>query len=700
MSKINLAEIKSELYPHLQAQGFDNATIAQVTNTLTVNGNNNITFQNVENSPITIQLGSGQSIDIAKLILEITRKFPASKIPKWLGQQWRQTSPFIGRKQEIQDIEDILGQQQALVLVNGIGGEGKTVLANAIMKQEPCLYEHLIWTNCQNAPDENENVLRSALLYNSYQLHLDLGIVEDLKETNNENEKWGILMNAFKKLNGKVLWVIDNARQDDFKAIRDLPQNCKILLTSREKIGNLKTYTLNELNEVDALKLFKTYYTQKDDDEILKQICETVGRHALSIELLAHTLNNLYDKDAAYLLEQLQENGLNIKRKIAVWTDYEAKETYLNDCLLLAFTLGNIALQIEFHPLLQLFTLLPYQTTPFFLLKYLQQIEDETAADDLRSYIRTLTKLGWIKQENTNAIKPNQKGWMMHPVIQDCIGQQLLVEQEMKENCIYFLREITWNLYKENRINAQVYKPYLECITIKSKVESENKALLYDLLANLNQAIGYHNIAIIQKQKAVSILEKKLPANHINLADIYNNIGLTYNYLTDHENALQYQKKSLAIYERNLFTNPINLASVYNNISLTYQGLVNYDKALKYQKKSLAIYEIILPLNHPNLATIYMNIANTYNYLTNYDNALKYQKKSLAIYEIILPLNHPNLATIYINIANTYHYLTTYDKALKYQKKSLAIYEIILPLNHPNLAITYNNIGLTHRKLQ
>ena len=49
MPKMNLAEIKNELYPHLQAQGHDNAIIAQVTNTLTVNGNNNISFQAINN---------------------------------------------------------------------------------------------------------------------------------------------------------------------------------------------------------------------------------------------------------------------------------------------------------------------------------------------------------------------------------------------------------------------------------------------------------------------------------------------------------------------------------------------------------------------------------------------------------------------------------------------------------------------------
>ena len=45
MPATNLAQIKSELYPHLQAQGFENAQIAQVVNTITNNGNNNINFQ-------------------------------------------------------------------------------------------------------------------------------------------------------------------------------------------------------------------------------------------------------------------------------------------------------------------------------------------------------------------------------------------------------------------------------------------------------------------------------------------------------------------------------------------------------------------------------------------------------------------------------------------------------------------------------
>ena len=72
--------------------------------------------------------------NIEKISQQISRYLNPPKIPKWLGQQWRQTSPFIGRKQEIQDIEEGLKQHGTLVLV-GRGGEGKSVLANAIMKQ-------------------------------------------------------------------------------------------------------------------------------------------------------------------------------------------------------------------------------------------------------------------------------------------------------------------------------------------------------------------------------------------------------------------------------------------------------------------------------------------------------------------------------------------------------------------------------------
>ena len=70
------------------------------------------------------------------------------------------------------------------------------------MEQKPCLYEHLIWTNCQNAAETDENVLINALLYDSIQLHQDLQIVEDLKTAKTEIQRWAILINAIKELNG------------------------------------------------------------------------------------------------------------------------------------------------------------------------------------------------------------------------------------------------------------------------------------------------------------------------------------------------------------------------------------------------------------------------------------------------------------------------------------------------------------------
>ncbi|MGB1206696.1 MAG: NB-ARC domain-containing protein [Chitinophagales bacterium] len=480
MPEITLAQIKSELYPHLQTQGFENAKIAQVVNTINNNGNHNINFQDLNNTTVNLMLNLNNDIDIEKLSRQIGRYLHPPKKPKWLGQEWRQSAIFVGRKQEIQDIETQLQEQRALVLMNGIGGTGKTSLAYQIMEQPHCLYNHFIWTNCQNAAETNENVLLNVLLYDSIQLHQDLQIAEDLKVAKTETQRWAILINAIKQLEGEVLWVIDNARKNDAEYIGKLPRNCKILLTSRHEINGLNTYRLNELAPNDALQLFRTHYKRKDETAVLQKICETVGYHALTIELLARTLHDLDGKNAAYLLQQLQENGLNIKRKIAVWTNYTKKDLYLNDCLLFAFKIRNLKNNTPIHPLLQLFTLLPYQATPLLLLKGLLQIKTEEAEDEIINQINELRKLGWIKQEAENAIKPNQEGYMMHPVIQEYVAQQLPLKQEMKEQVVELLRGITWDFHEQRPIKAQVFKPYVEYIATKTKLENKNKAWLYN----------------------------------------------------------------------------------------------------------------------------------------------------------------------------------------------------------------------------
>ncbi|MGB1207515.1 MAG: NB-ARC domain-containing protein, partial [Chitinophagales bacterium] len=272
--------------------------------------------------------------------------------PKHLGQHLRYSNKFVGRIKEKDDIRQLLQQHDSLVVVNGMGGIGKTSIAYNLMQEDQNAYQHLIWTNLEIPSYGRKEMLKNTLLYQSRPLHLHLGIAEKLQTAKDTAEKWEILWHRISMLQGKVLWVMDNVRADDVATIKSLPKTCTFLLTSRQELNGIETYKLDELKADDALKLFKTYYKGKNEDDILAQICQTVHFHALSIELLARNLAAIDDMTAQQFLEKLQESLLHHQPQAEVYTAYTQKKMDMYSVLTFAFRLGDMYHIKELHPLL------------------------------------------------------------------------------------------------------------------------------------------------------------------------------------------------------------------------------------------------------------------------------------------------------------------------------------------------------------
>ncbi|MBL7787871.1 MAG: ATP-binding protein, partial [Chitinophagales bacterium] len=670
-----------------------------IQNSAIIDGNGSAIFQGIHNSPINISLALSDPQVLATLAQQILQQSQSPKLPHHIGDQWQPNTIFFGRSQDMETITEQLRTSKALLLLNGIGGMGKTALANELRYQIGDQYDHVIWTNLQNAADTDEQPLRNHLLYNSIQLHQDLGITEVLRSEQDETQKWAILVRALRQLGSNVLWIIDNAHQQDQSAIKALPDNCHILLTSRHAIGDISTHYVDELNPNDALDLFKHYYKRPDDDQSILDVCGAVGYHALSVELLAKTLNELPNKDASFLLQELKSRGININRQQQIWTNYAQRETYLNECLLAAFDLGKLREQTHLHGLLRFFCLMPYQDVAYAVVQQLTQTIGDTAEDELLRHLQQLSKLGWLKPNQINWFGTTQKSWKMHTVIQDVVQQQLGRDESLEDGVAEVLRNEAFKHYEKHPIEAQEWRSFLE--TMVKKVDREIMPIAWccDILGHLLSTMGHHDKALLNNQKALDIGEQILPAQHPDLASLYMNIASTYDRLTQYDSALAYYERCQAIYEKILPAQHPNLATLYMNMAALYQSLTQYDTALAYCERCRAIFEQILPAQHPNLASLYMNMGITYDSLNQYDTALAYYERCRAIREQILPAQHPDLALLYMNMAALYQSLTQYDTALAYCERCRAIWEQILPAQHPDLALLYMNMANTYQRL-
>jgi signal recognition particle GTPase len=98
-----------------------------MANSINVEGDNNLIFQNIKDSTITVHQNS-----IAKTSKELTLRIPKIHLTE-----------VIGREDELEDLHKLLFDNKHVVVVNGLGGIGKTTLAQAYMSLYYDDYQHI-----------------------------------------------------------------------------------------------------------------------------------------------------------------------------------------------------------------------------------------------------------------------------------------------------------------------------------------------------------------------------------------------------------------------------------------------------------------------------------------------------------------------------------------------------------------------------
>ena len=198
---------------------------------------------------------------------------------------------IFGRKQDVENIREHLTEKKQLLLVNSMGGVGKTTTALYYAYKYQNQYAHIIWVN-------GENEVENALL-NDADLLVNLDIAQqitDLIQNKQRDLAIATVKRALFALPKPVLWLIDNANEDTYNTIKQW-QNTNaehhFLITSRDKHHEKNAYHLDYLSETAALALFYEHAgkTHKNDenDALLQPLLHNVWYHTLAIILIAKT---------------------------------------------------------------------------------------------------------------------------------------------------------------------------------------------------------------------------------------------------------------------------------------------------------------------------------------------------------------------------------------------------------------------------
>jgi len=159
---------------------------------------------------------------------------------------------FIGREREMEQVRQALASRSYLVVIEGIGGIGKTVLALEVAHElwEKGLYEAVVWTTARDRALDLNDIL------DTFARTVDYPYIAQLPPEEKPTEA-AKLMRA-----KKCLLLVDN-----YETIRDeavsgfllnLPEPSKALITTRHHaLGEARTIPLKGLKHDEALRLLQ-----------------------------------------------------------------------------------------------------------------------------------------------------------------------------------------------------------------------------------------------------------------------------------------------------------------------------------------------------------------------------------------------------------------------------------------------------------
>lgn len=597
----------------------------------------------------------------------------------------------VGRLSELIELGNLINVSNKVVLVNGMGGVGKSTLAKLFVNKNSSKYTHTAWVDVLNIQAENRqetSSLMEAFVNNSVlvqNLHIEF------KDDDSIEDKYSLIMNKLQNITGQNLLVIDNAPASIFRFTDKFPgpPNWKILLTSREHISEYAILEIDVLNTEDAKTLFYQFYKIEKDERIV-YILSYIGNHTLTIELLAKTANKR-QLSINELINYLKKEGLNISKSAKITTNHDRhqKGIKLFEYLLDIFSLSNLSNTQQ--DILRYFSILPSQLLPYQDLKILFCIpeDDNSFFDDLDD----ATSKGWLRNVG--------REYQMHQVIQEVLRTKLIPDYTNCKVIVEALCKLLHFEYKESFINKIPYIKIAEHIIANLYKKQPEFA---SLINNVAVLLDYSGDSLT----AIKYYEELIDLNKQNSANIeadnwvyYINISTSWLRLGEYSKALFYSLKSIAFLESSSeHKNSLELAMSFNNVAENYRHLGEINKGLEFNWKAIRTFESTeLGNKHAELATAYNNLANSYSELEDHKMALKYSLKAFELRKEVLEKDHPYLAQSYNNVGVYYEKLGEFDKALTFHSKAIEIRERIYKVPHYDLSESYNNLGELFRAM-
>lgn len=611
----------------------------------------------------------------------------------------------------------------SIVGLYGLGGIGKTTLANYIVHNPQKKYSFIGWFNAENAN----------LLKNGY---IDLGIKHNLISQKMTTSQKIYEVKEWIESQKNILLVFDGV-QDINILSKYLPNKGDIIITSR-------SYNIPKALEVDIL-------TEEESVLLLKNLIPNLPRNSDDSELKALA------KKLDYIPLALTQAGAYIAKNMLSIKEYSILYDTHSDSLLKDSTMPalddhkpihvtwNISIQkLKNHPQgkkpLQLLNFISCCDHSYFSKKFLALfLYGNYEPESMLKLNKVLHNL-----RNYSFVKTTSNGVIVHNLVHSWVYSNLENKKELYLRAISTIKKIhqikilDWD---EDLIRLSL--PHFQKI-VKAARRYVSKKEYVDLLlmeGDFLFYLGYYNsnskileealsiqennlnntdlkvVSIINKmiknslklgkfREALELIDRALiaedkivPKDNIEHAFTLGHQGRIYRYLGKYEESLEILRKSLSIREKHYGKNSPELINTMSSLGATYGSLGDYRKSLELLEKSKALLEKHYSPDHAQIIYTLNRLGNRYRTLGYYDKSIECLTRSLEIQKKYLPSD--NIVSSYTlrQFSKVYNDLGEYNKALDYITQSIEMEEKCIGKKHYYSADPITQLGIVHRKL-
>ncbi|NQU68413.1 MAG: tetratricopeptide repeat protein, partial [Candidatus Marinimicrobia bacterium] len=449
--------------------------------------------------------------DIKKILKDKVGR--TGETPKELTDVHRRSKDdIIGREDYLKRIRKDLLNGRETILMNGMGGIGKTTLAEVYVEFYYNEYKHIAWLSIEDS-------FKDACLSN-YALLRNLGL-----EGGKPDQQFNTCLNELRIMKGPNLLVIDNAKLNlsDYYHLLPKAPDWHVLITSRVRIEPFNIIDIDFLTVPDAIALFKKYCTYYSDEQI-QRVVNKVELHTLTIEVLAKAAKRNH-----WSIEKTFEAlGIDAIVDVSVQHFENKKIDKIKSYLIEIFNASELNEREKW--VLTQFIALPSVDIDYHFLYKLLQIEKLDWKDNFSATLEGLYETGFLQKNK------KKKSYKLHAVLNEVLQASLNASFDDIRSLFETVMALLYtDQAKDNPIDKFPFVSFGDAILeLFSNQSDPDLSHLQFNLANVYQDLGDYEKARDLLETALKSDLKNFGDKHPTIATYQSNLAGVYKDLGDY----------------------------------------------------------------------------------------------------------------------------------------------------------------------